>query len=95
VALSNYPSHRASAADRRRKSYWNLAIVDARGSVSAGIPALLNRLLIFKDHYLQSIGLREFGSLVRNLGLEDVILLLDSGAFETSPSSSLRGPKDG
>jgi hypothetical protein len=58
------------------------AIVDAQGSVSADIPALLNRLLIFKDYYLQSIRLREFGSLVRNLGLENVILLLDSGALK-------------
>lgn len=58
------------------------AIVDAQGSVSADIPALLNRLLIFKDYYVQSIRLREFGSLVRNLGLDNVILLLDSGALK-------------
>jgi len=58
------------------------AIVDAQGSVSADIPALLNRLLIFKDYYLQSIRLREFGSLVRSLGLDNVILLLDSGALK-------------
>src|ERR1700730_12219138 len=58
------------------------AIVDAQGSVSADIPALLNRLLIFKDYFLQSVRLKEFGSLVRNLGLENVILLLDSGALK-------------
>ncbi len=58
------------------------AIVDAGGSVSADIPALLNRLLIFKNYYLQSIRLREFASLVRTLGLDNVILLLDSGALK-------------
>jgi hypothetical protein len=51
-------------------------------SVTADIPALLNRLLIFDDYYLQSIRLKEFESLVRNLGLENVILLLDSGALK-------------
>lgn len=58
------------------------AIVDAQGSVTADIPALLNRLLIFKDYYLQTIRLKEFASLVHNLGLENVILLLDSGALK-------------
>jgi hypothetical protein len=58
------------------------AIVDAQGSVSADIPALLNRLLIFENYYLQTIRLREFGSLVRSIGLENVILLLDSGALK-------------
>jgi hypothetical protein len=51
-------------------------------SVSADIPALLNRLLLFGDYYLQSIRLKEFESLVPNLGLENVLLLLDSGALK-------------
>jgi hypothetical protein len=51
-------------------------------SVSADIPALLNRLLLFEDYYLQSIRLKEFESLVLNLGLENVLLLLDSGALK-------------
>ena len=51
-------------------------------SVSADIPALLNRLLLFEDYYLQSIRLKEFESLVRNLGLENALLLLDSGALK-------------
>jgi hypothetical protein len=51
-------------------------------SVSADIPALLNRLLLFEDYYLQSVRLREFESLVLNLGLENVLLLLDSGALK-------------
>jgi len=51
-------------------------------SVSADIPALLNRLLLFEDYYLQSIRLKEFESLVLNLGLENVLLLLDSGGLK-------------
>jgi hypothetical protein len=51
-------------------------------SVSADIPALLNRLLLFEGYYLQSIRLKEFESLVLNLGLENVLLLLDSGALK-------------
>jgi hypothetical protein len=51
-------------------------------SVSTDIPALLNRLLLFEDYYLQSLRLKEFESLVLNLGLENVLLLLDSGALK-------------
>jgi hypothetical protein len=51
-------------------------------SVSTDIPALLNRLLLFEDYFLQSIRLKEFESLVPNLGLENVLLLLDSGALK-------------
>ena len=51
-------------------------------SVSTDIPALLNRLLLFEDYYLQSIRLKEFESLVLNLGLENVLLLLNSSVLK-------------
>jgi hypothetical protein len=50
-------------------------------SVEANVPALLNRLLIFQHYVLQSARLREFPSLVRTLGVENTVLLLESGAL--------------
>ena len=49
-------------------------ILDAAG--------LLNRLLLFDEYYLQTSRFREFGTLVRTLGLSKVILLLESGSLK-------------
>ena len=48
----------------------------------------------FQDYYLQSIRLREFGSLVRTLGVDNVILLLDSGAKEVILAMNSESPED-
>lgn len=75
-------AQRADTGNIQERLIAPCAAVDAKGSVFADIPALLNRLLIFETYYLQSVRLREFNSLVRTLGLENVVLLLDSGALK-------------
>lgn len=75
-------AQRADTQNIQERLVAPCAAVRAGGSVFADIPALLNRLLIFETYYLQSVRLREFNSLVRTLGLENVVLLLDSGALK-------------
>ena len=50
-------------------------------SVEANVPALLNRLLIFQHYVLQSARLREFPTLVRSVGVQNTVSLLESGAL--------------
>lgn len=56
---------------------------DARRNLSIpDISALINRLLVFETYFLQSTRLKEFPPLVLALGIENVVLLLDSGALK-------------
>jgi hypothetical protein len=56
--------------------------------VIVDIPALMRRLLLFDTVILQTIRFAEFVPLVRTLGLENILLLLESGALklELDPS---------
>ena len=50
--------------------------------VTVDIPALMRRLLLFDTVVLQTIRFAEFVPLVRTLGIDNVLLLLKSGALE-------------
>lgn len=52
------------------------------GEVVPDIPAMLKRLLLFETVILQTIRFREFVPLVRTLGADNVVALLNSGALQ-------------
>src|SRR5438309_11827432 len=46
------------------------------------VPALFRRLMLFETYILQTIRFKEFVPLVRTLGIQNVLKLLDSGALQ-------------